>query len=628
VNQAAAELLDRVTRQLRGGGEERSGQRRMLAAVADGIEARQAVVVEAGTGTGKSLAYLVPAVASGKRVVVATATIALQDQLVHHDAPLVAAAADREVSVALLKGRSNYVCQQRLDELDRAGADQQELLDAAERLGPRLADLRRWATGTATGDREALADEPGRDLWQAVSVGPDECPGAHRCPAGERCFAERARQRAAEADIVVTNHHYYGLHVASGGAILPDHDVVVFDEAHHLPEVLGATCGVELGAGRFRALARRTAGVLTGSERPALLERSAEDLQAALAGRVGSRFRGRFGPDLVAALVTGRDRCDQAISELRKAKAPAGSDAAARVERALVGAGSLVEAIDALLGAGEGLVLWVDGDEERPVLRGTPLEVADRLRPVWDEVVPVLTSATLADAIVEQVGLPEGVEVLRVGSPFPYPDLALLYCAAHLPDPASERYPAAAAEELVDLIHAADGRTLALFTSNRAMRAAAEVARARLAHPILVQGELPRAALLERFRTEAETCLFATMSFWQGVDVPGPSLSLVAIDRLPFPRPDEPVAQARREAARAHAFRLVDLPRAQTLLAQAAGRLVRRADDRGVVAVLDPRLATRRAYRWELVRVLPPMRRTRDRDEVLAYLRALRTDSA
>jgi ATP-dependent DNA helicase DinG len=593
-------------------------------AVGAAIDEGRPAVVEAGTGTGKSLAYLVPAVASGRRVVVATATIGLQAQLVGQDAPLVAAAVDREVTVALLKGRSNYLCRQRLDELDRAGAaEQQDLLGRAADRRAALAGLRRWAEETPTGDRDELDDEPAPELWRAVSVGADECPGAARCPAGERCFSEWARQRAAAADIVVTNHHYYGLHVASGRSILPEHEVVVFDEAHHLPEVLSTTCGVEVGAGRLRALARRAAAILAESDLPGQLELSAGELDAALAGTAGSRLRGTLGPGLTATLVTGRDRVDQLISALRAAKPTPGSDAAARVERAQVGASSLVDAIDAVLTAGDDVVLWVDGDDDRPVLRVTPLEVADLVRPLWDEVTAVLTSATLPDAIVEQLGLPDGTEVLRVGSPFPYGDQALLYCAAHLPDPSTDRFGPAAAEELVDLIHAAQGRTLALFTSYRAMTAAVQVARDRLAQPVLCQGDLPRPVLLERFRDDPGTSLFATMGFWQGVDVPGETLSLVVIDRLPFPRPDEPVAQARREAARADAFRLVDLPRAQTLLAQAAGRLIRRSDDRGVVAVLDPRLATRRAYRWELVRALPPMRRTRDRDEVLSRLREI-----
>jgi ATP-dependent DNA helicase DinG len=619
-----SELLDRVTARLPGGGEARPGQRAMLDAVAAAIDAGRPLVVEAGTGTGKSLAYLVPAVASRRKAVVATATIALQDQLVGHDAPLVAAACDHPVTVALLKGRSNYLCRQRLDELDRAsGPEQQDLLGGAATQRRALDRLRAWAGTTTTGDREELDDEPPPELWRAVSVGPDECPGAARCPAGDRCFAEEARRRAAQADIVVTNHHYYGLHIATGGTLLPPHDLVVFDEAHHLADVLGAVCGAELGGGRFRALARRAGAVLTGSDLPPLLERSADDLDAALTAVVGRRLTGSLGRDLAAALVTARDRADQVMAALRRAQPSPGSDAAARVERATVSASATVDAVDAVLGACDGVVRWVDGDERRPVLRVTPLDVALLIRPLWDEMAAVLTSATLPDGIVDQLGLPAGTEVRRVGSPFPYGDHALLYCAAHLPDPRSERHPPAATAELVELIHAAGGRTLALFTSHRAMQAAADVARRQLAQPVLCQGDLPRAALLARFRDEPATCLFATLGFWQGVDVPGETLSLVAIDRLPFPRPDEPVAQARREAAGADAFRLVDLPRAQILLAQAAGRLVRRADDRGVVAVLDPRLATRRSYRWELVRALPPMRRTRDRGEVLARLRQL-----
>ena len=241
----------------------------------------------------------------------------------------------------------------------------------------------------------------------------------------------------------------------------------------------------------------------------------------------------------------------------------------------------------------------------------------------------VLTSATVPAGLAETLGMPaDRTDELDVGSPFDYEANALLYCAAHLPDPRSEAFEAAARDELAALIEAAGGRTLALFTSYRAMRAAAADLRERVTHPILTQDDLPQARLVEAFAADEATCLFATMRFWQGIDVPGPSLSLVTIDKIPFPRPDEPLLQARREQAREAAFRTVDLPRATTLLAQGAGRLVRSATDTGVVAVLDPRLATAPSYRWEMVRALPPMRRTRDRAEALAALAAIAGPSA
>ena len=285
-----------------------------------------------------------------------------------------------------------------------------------------------------------------------------------------------------------------------------------------------------------------------------------------------------------------------------------------------------IDDIDAVQEVRVDEVAWVEGTEENPVLRVAPIDVGELLaESLWSKATAVLTSATLPGSLPERIGLPgTAFERLDVGSPFDYETQALLYCAAHLPDPRSAAYDDAVHDELEALIEAAGGRTMALFTSYRALQAAVEALRPRLPVEILAQDDLPKPALVARFTAEPETCLFATMGFWQGVDVPGDTLTLVTIDRLPFPRPDEPLLQARRERARGEAFRLVDLPRATTLLAQGAGRLIRTAADRGVVAVLDPRLATNARYRWDIVNALPPMRRTRDRAEAEAFLRSLR----
>jgi ATP-dependent DNA helicase DinG len=273
-------------------------------------------------------------------------------------------------------------------------------------------------------------------------------------------------------------------------------------------------------------------------------------------------------------------------------------------------------------------VSWVEGTEDNPVLRVAPVDVGELLaEQLWPTATAVLTSATLPAALPDQVGLPPGgFQRLDVGSPFDYPTQALLYCAAHLPDPRSAAFDPAVHDELEALITAAGGRTMALFTSYRALQAAVEALRPRLKVEVLAQDDLPKPALIARFAAEPESCLFATMGFWQGVDVPGDTLTLVTIDRLPFPRPDDPLLQARRERARADAFRMVDLPRATTLLAQGAGRLVRSTTDRGVVAILDPRLATNARYRWDIVNALPPMRRTRERAEAEEFLRSLDRD--
>ncbi len=646
----AAAALDRVVAELPGGGEARAGQRRMAVAVEEAIRAERHLLVQAGTGTGKSIAYLIPALLSGRRVVVATATKALQDQLVGKDLPFLAEHLGRHLgrhsgrrpgehpggdggrafTYSTLKGRANYLCRQRAEEIrDDAG---QLGLDGVALGAPRaeVRGLLAWAAGAARGDRADLAVEPSVPAWSALSVSSRECPGASRCPAGDRCFCEQARHRAATCDVVVVNTHLYGMHLASGGAVLPDHDVVVFDEAHQLEDVISATAGIELGAGRFSALARLATAVLAD----AALVAAVADAGTALAGALGE-WRGRRvrRPDgaLADALALGRSRLERLLSALRAVPTDgppgvgpgAGADVAARAQRALLAASALAVELGAAGRVPEGSVAWVEGPEGSPVLRVAPIDVVDALAPLWDSATVVLTSATLPAALGERLGLaPVAYHQLDVGSPFDYRANARLYCAAHLPDPRRPGYEAALHDELAALITAAGGRTLALFTSWRAMTAALDALRARLEIPLVGQADLPKPALLAAFRDDAATCLFATMGFWQGVDVVGPSLSLVTIDRLPFPRPDEPLLQARRERARAGAFAAVDLPRAATLLAQGAGRLIRSAADRGVVAVLDPRLATA-GYRWDIVRALPPMTRSRDRDAILAYLRSL-----
>ncbi len=623
----AARLLGKVTQTLPGGGEARDGQIRMTEAVAKALTGPDTILIEAGTGTGKSVAYLAPVISAGKRAVVATATIALQGQLVDKDVPLVARALGKDVSVAVLKGRSNYVCRQRLVELERADhAEQLDLLGGRARP-PELDSLVEWADHSPTGDREDLDELPSPDLWRAVSVGPDECPGAARCPSGGSCFSELARAAAMEADVIVTNHHYYGLHLATGGALLPDHDAVVFDEAHHLPEVISATCGTEVSGGRFRGLARQTRRILTDDRAPELLDKSAIDLDTALRPHRGRTVR--FDPDLVGVMVTARDRADRVLGAVRKIETADGSDTAAKVERIVMAATSLVDGIDAVLEADDTDVIWVDGSDHAPVLRRTPLDVGSILQgALWGKRTVVLTSATLPDGLVAQLGLPDDLSVTRVGSTFDYASQGLLYCATHLPEPRSPDARAAIRSEIADLARAAGGRTLGLFTSSSAMNEAATYLRDELDLTVLVQGEQSKAALIETFRDDPRSVLLATLSFWQGVDLPGDTLTLVTIDRIPFPRPDEPVLQARRDLAGPAAFRTVDLPRAQILLAQAAGRLIRRSDDRGVVAVLDTRLATNRSYRWDLINAMPELSRTRDRDEVIAFLRNLDAEAS
>jgi ATP-dependent DNA helicase DinG len=684
-----ADLLRKVVATLPAG-EVRTGQLEMAEAVARSLRTGASLAVAAGTGTGKSLAYLVPAVASGKRVVVATATKALQDQLANKDLPLVALGLERSVKWAVLKGRSNYLCRQRLAELERLG-DQQRLdtsLDAdavddgqggdetpsprhkgqgggkarkltAGEIGKQVRSLAAWAASTSSGDRAELDFEPSNAAWSSVSVSADECPGARRCPMGAECFAEAARAKAAVADIVVVNLHLLGADLRCGGEVLPEHDALIIDEAHELEDVLAASLGVEVGPGRLRALASAARAALSASGRRAqrseetAASRAVEAVMASatrfeelLADSGDQRLAPGLGGEIGEQVALMVDRLERLSGELRRGSNPGASpsggageratertaasdsEAAQRCLRALLGVDRCREELASCLGAGDDEVVWVSGGS-RPAMRSAPLDVSGIMSSqVFSSMPVVMTSATLPRGLASRVGAPtETTTELDVGSPFPYQTHGLLYCAVALPDRRSPEAEAAIHDEIEALILAAGGRTLALFTSWRAMAAAAEELAGRLPWPVLVQGELPKAVLLEALSSQQAACLFATMSFWQGVDVPGPALTLVVIDRIPFPRPDDPLMAARREAAGRAGFQTVDLPRAATLLAQGAGRLIRTATDKGVVAVLDSRLA-HASYGPALVRAMPPMRRTRDRAVAEGFLRGIHAEAS
>jgi ATP-dependent DNA helicase DinG len=621
--------LERVVGELPGGGEAREGQREMAEAVRLGIAERKHVAVQAGTGTGKTLAYLVPAILSGRRTIVATATKALQDQLAGKDLPFLQEHLRHPFEWALLKGRSNYLCMQRLDEIVTAGEDEGQLaLDGVAERAPKeeLLHLARWAATTGTGDRAELDVEPSERAWSALSVSARECPGAVRCPSGAVCFAEAARNRALEADVVVVNLHLYGLDLAMDGVLLPDHELAVIDEAHQLEDIVSATSGIDLTGGRFTDLARRTRGVIADDRLPAGVEDAGRLLTEALRPHRDKRLRGGLPDDLAGAVTVARGRVEQALAAARNVPADAPEDTRTKALRLVQSSAALLEDLGAVERITEDEVVWVEGTDANPVLRVAPLDVSAFLKErLWDKRTAVLTSATLPAQLPVRLGVPTAqITELDVGSPFDYDAHALLYCAAHLPDPRNPGYVEALTDELGDLIEAAGGRTLALFTSFRVLDEVAAALQIRFDDdvPILTQRDLPKARLIEQFTADEATSLFATMGFWQGVDVPGRSLSLVTIDRIPFPRPDEPLLEARRERAGSAAFGLIDLPRAATLLAQGAGRLIRTANDQGVVAVLDPRLA-KAGYRWDLVNALPPMRRTKDPEEARRRLQAL-----
>ncbi|MCU1366390.1 MAG: putative ATP-dependent helicase [Ilumatobacteraceae bacterium] len=607
--------------------EDRPGQRQMAEAVAKAIESGRHLVVAAGTGTGKTMGYLVPSVMAGKHVMVATATKALQDQLANKDLPFLATHLDVPFDFAILKGRSNYICLQRVRETQQAATGQLELEELAPTVKAEVKRLGEWAGTTRTGDQAELDWMPTDRAWQSVSVSSDECPGATRCPMGDACFAEAARKRAAVADVVVVNTYLYGLHVASGGVLLPEHDVVIVDEAHSLEDIMSDTVGIAIGSGRFTNLGVTLRRIIEEPGMIASVMESGVALRESIAGFVGQRLPFPL-PDAVSeALITGRQSIDSAQNSLRAIDTTV-EDAKQKKLRAQTQATRLIDDIDRAIAKNDGYVAFVSGGREMPRLEIAPLDVGPTLKAgIWDKHTAILTSATIPASLTERVGIPaETVDIIDVGSPFDYAANAVLYCALHMPDPRSAQYAEAVADELVALITAAGGRTLALFTSYKAMDAAATAVRERIPHKVITQRDMPKNARVKAFSDDESVCLFATSGFFQGVDIPGRTLSLVTIDRLPFPRPDDPLLSARRELLGAKAFGQIDIPRASTLLAQATGRLIRTATDRGVVAVFDPRLG-KANYRWDIVKALPPMRRTRERSEVEAFLREITGDS-
>ncbi len=611
---SALERLDAVTAHL-AAAERRDGQRAMAAEVASCLASGRHLVVEAGTGVGKSLAYLVPVVLAGRRAVVATATKALQDQLATAEVPSLRAAGI-DVDAAVLKGRQNYLCRQRLaDTFAAPTLDVEE----SDRRGL-AADLRRiasWAETTVSGERDALGFEPDPRAWARVSMPAEECPGAERCPFGDTCFAESAKRAAAHADVVIVNAALYGAHLSTGRTLLPAHEVVVFDEAHELDQHLTRSLGVEIAAGRLRAVAGLGRGAARGAtDASGDLLAAADRLSGRLAARVAEGRLVGLDDDTRSVL----DDAARAVESLIGVLDDAGTDLRATSARgaAVHLRGDLVRLRDP---GGDDLV-FVEGAERTATLVRAPIELGGLLQPLWDEVTAVMCSATVPEGLEDRLGLPRSARRrAQYPSPFDYERHSLLYVPEHLPERRDPTCEDAMVEELSTLLDAAGGRTLALFTSRRALEGVGRAVRDRVATPVILQGEDSRARLLERFRVEESTSLFATMGFWQGVDVPGRTLSLLVVDRLPFGRPDDPMLEARRERAGASAFRTVDVPRASMLLAQGVGRLVRTATDRGVVCVLDTRLATA-TYRGSLLRRLPPMRRTRDRDEAVAFLRA------
>ena len=640
------------------GGAPRAGQIEMAEAVANALTDRHHLMVQAGTGTGKSLAYLIPGIVHGRKVLVATATLALQRQLVDRDLPAVVPALEkllgREVTYAIYKGIGNYVCLQKMnsDDVDPDG----ELVMEVSSLEKDAKRLIAWAkTPGVSGDRDD-APEVDRRVWAANSVSGRECVGADVCAFGSQCFAAKAKGKAQTADVVVTNHTLLAIEIMDLHPILPERDCIILDEAHEFMDRATQAVTDELTSGRVLRAAAMARKFMPGKLADAFhkaandFHESMVDYGESVRGELGSQGRLEQIPQSLESPIRKVKESAQAITQYLSADDEI-IDTDVMAERARVkGAVNEVSTTAAtLLKLGDRLVLWYEPTFS--TLHLAPLSVSDVLRENMLKQTPVIaTSATLTvgnsfNSLAKSIGFivgedlnaevsegeldPGNLQMLDVGSPFDFANQGVLYMPKHLPEPGRDGPSIEVLTELGELIDAAGGRTLALFSSWRGVEAADAHLRKVLAElPIKIITQKRGDAvgpLVARFAKDETSVLLGTMSLWQGVDVPGNSCILVAIDRIPFPRPDEPVMSARAsqaDAAGGSGFMQVSLPRAALLLAQGTGRLIRSVDDRGVVAILDSRIVTKR-YGSVLLNSMPPLWRTSDTAVVRDSLRRL-----
>ena len=628
------------------GGSPRSGQIEMAEAVANALNDRHHLLVQAGTGTGKSLAYLIPALVHGKRVLVATATLALQRQLIERDLPKIKEALEKELgrdlSFAIYKGVGNYLCLQKMNS-ELPDPDGEVLLEIGV-LGKDAKRLRAWAESPgASGDRDDAPDVD-RRVWLANSVSGRECVGADDCQFGTKCFAVKAKAKAQTADIVVTNHTLLAIEIVDSHPILPDRDAIVLDEAHEFMDRTTQAVTEELTSGRVIRAAQMAKRHMPGKTSDAF-SKAADGFAAAIADYADDYRNNRDEQRRLDELPSQLEAPVRKIKEAAEALGAAinadaeiiDPDSIAERARVKGAVNEVKQTATKMLKIGHGYVMWFEPNFSTLYL--APLDVSAELRKNLFSKTPVIaTSATLTvgkgfDAIARNLGIqagdnedsdsnwdidPSNVTMLDVGSPFDFANQGMLYLPKHLPEPGRDGPSKEALTELGELIDAAGGRTLALFSSWRGVEAADEHLRKVLAElPISIitqrRGDTV-GSLVERFEKDPTSILLGTMSLWQGVDVPGPSCTLVAIDRIPFPRPDDPVMSARAaeiDAAGGSGFMQVSLPRAALLLAQGTGRLIRSLDDRGVVAILDSRIVTKR-YGSILLNSMPPLWRTGD----------------
>jgi ATP-dependent DNA helicase DinG len=629
--------------------EPRAGQAAMAASVADVFENGGVLLAEAGTGTGKTLAYLVPAIFSRQRVLVSTGTKNLQEQIYFKDIPTLQRALDVPFTATYMKGRSNYLCLHRLDQLNEGNT-------AASR-DVFLPIVREWAGRTETGDRAELEDLP-EDLpfWNDVAATAEACIGTE-CPRYDDCFVTRMRQRAASSDVVIVNHHLLCADAAvrqnAYGEVIPACSYAIVDEAHQLEDVATQYFGFSISTYRLEDYARDVerflrAGAVSTREAQDEIQKGIDRLrdharafftELAFAHRTSDRVRGEervratdaslaHTREVAAYLAGSLDLLQSALALLQPA-APTddGSppfDSAALARRA----GEIRDELRFLLRASDpAYVYFVEFRGKGVFLRACPIDVSDIVRDLLLDRMrgTVLTSATLAvdgtfDYVRARLGI-ERAEEIRLPSEFDYPTQALLYLPARMPDPRSPDFTMAAGRQVVELLKRSQGRAFVLFTSYASLRAVQAIAEMALEYPMLVQGTAPRSQLLKQFRETPHSVLFATSSFWQGVDVVGEALSCVVVDKLPFASPADPITAARIEAIRARGgepFDEYQVPLAILALQQGLGRLIRHRRDRGVLAVLDPRLRTK-GYGRRFIASVPPAPVVHDLDAVEAF---------
>jgi ATP-dependent DNA helicase DinG len=652
--------------------EDRPGQIEMAEAIEAALLAEQPLFVEAGTGTGKTLAYLVPAILSGKRVVISTATKALQEQIFTKDIPLltgVLAAQGIHVRAALMKGLSNYVCKRRFTELLASASD-------GSLASRSLSRVLAWVEKSAEGDRAELATVPEDDpIWRDVSSSTETRIGSE-CRFYEECFVTRMRKRAEQADLVVVNHHLFfadlALRAGRGGdhaSAIPSYDAVVFDEAHQMEDVATDFFGSRVSSARVETLVRDAGRSLVGAR---LLVRGSTDdrvtslLEQTLAagqaffrslggeGAQGAPGRRTLSPgDFGAAAGEAHARLDAALEALAGyAEANVGRGEAvalvarrardlrsdlARIVRGAFEGGAREEAREGAAAS----VAWLDVGARSTSLGSSPIDLGGMLRrSLFDRTPSVIcTSATLATSLGDtapgfhfakaRLGAPPEARELIVPSPFDFASRAALYLPRDLPEPADPRFDDASIARILELLGITGGGAFVLCTSNRAMRRIHEGLRRAWPHRVLVQGEAPKHALLDDFRAAEDAVLVATMSFWEGVDVPGRALRLVVLDKIPFAVPSDPIVAARSaevDRQGGNAFAEYSIPAAAITLKQGFGRLLRTQDDAGIVAILDRRIVTR-GYGKRLLASLPPAARMSELDELREFWRGIEPPS-